>query len=387
MVDYAIFLQHKMHSPRDGEAYLNAAVKLCDNGVTNLQMGKFLSREKRYQDAIKYFCKGIKLNTEMNNIHTRCNCVSCYECGIAAYRIENYDKAEKMFIEAIRIDKEINNGLARLAPKGTINIYNELKKKFCESIDNNNNKHKILNHNNNNNNNNNSNTKTKTSTNVENDWYVDGNTNGSSNSNSDENKNENDSGQKDKQFLELINEENLSEMEKKVMNIGIYEKNTIHKITDYEIDPLAQEFGLFWQELPYFKSTKDKYFEKFVLNEWNCISMIKLMTNDMLINDIGMDLIHAKLFQDFASRIIDENNKFLQWLESFEFSKEYELALQRIGVYSFSAFHRRFENVDSLINTLKVPSNIDFVSDDCHELWQNTPRYKRIHTLKKKIQV
>ena len=160
------------------------------------------------------------------------------------------------------------------------------------------------------------------------------------------------------------------------------EKEKEKEFSIIKVDPLTEECVLFWQQLPYFDSTKNKYLPKFVSNDWNCISMIKYMTSDTLINDIGMNSVHSRLFQDYASRIKNENKKFSQWFDSFEFSTEYASILAKLGVYSFASFHRQFKNDKILINALKPPSNSDVVDDDCHEISQNTPHYKRMQTIK-----
>ena len=106
--------------------------------------------------------------------------------------------------------------------------------------------------------------------------------------------------------------------------------------------------------------------------------MITLFTHDILINDIGMNTIHAKLFENYVSQISQENKQFLQWLNSFEFACKYSRVFAKWGVYSFESFYRRFKNIESLINTLKLSTNINIIDNDCNEMWQNTPQYKRL---------
>ena len=706
MVDYAIFLQNKMHNPRDAEKYLETAVSLHNNGVTNLQMGKFLSREHRYNDAIEYFSKVLRLNKERNNIYNHCNCVCYYEYGFALYKIKNYIESQKMYVEAFRIDKQINNGASRFAPKGTFKIYKQLEKKLNDPNFNNENHHNNNNSNNHNHNNNNRNihhngmnnrgvnkqnrnknnnsNKNKKNHNDNhnhnekknvNHWHTQNNNNHNHNHNdifenmhvldtfnnnsnnnnnnvnininsntqfsnysnnnnydknlysdvigttterSNENKNDqnkcnnihninnnvnnnnndllfngcvgsismnnedifdinfeqflgrniNDVGcgwggnnsddhsnhshnsrnshKSDDHESGLLNVSNITSSKDTSMNItdnemknevnlnlnlnlnnGIIndeinnvlektserksrsksrsdetdeinetierrnktvkrtnisknqsqndkmEENRIDKIgrcstsdsgcisgcssgsdgssgcnsgsndsgagsgrsgrsgrsgtsgsndsgerkksgedrseeeeeevgkkykdrelnmelkiddnnNNSKLDVLSQEFLTFWANLPYFEPRKSEYYSKFVENEWNCIAMLKLFTNDILINEIGMNSIHAKLFENNVSRMNEENEKFLEWLRSFEFSNEYCATFEKLGVYSFASFYRRFKNVENLINALTLPSNTDIIVDDCHEMWQNTPQYKRLQQIKKK---
>ena len=615
MVDYAIFLQNKMHNPRDAEKYLTTAVKLHNNGVTNLQMGKFLSREHRYEDAIEYFSKVLRLNKERNNIYNHCNCVCYYEYGFALYKIKEYNKAQEMYVEALRIDKQINNGASRFAPKGTFKIYKQIGKKLNDpncinNLANNvkngsNNKHRGATNNKNNNRRKNDNNERKDNYNynhngifgdnmhapntinayndysddicnnyqnnshdtglysdiigvtdridrIENNERIDDNMfdninfgpflgiNGWSGNNSGDNSR--DSHKTDTTSIDMVykdidaqefvhmsnvvigkemsmdtynnngnNGHNRNKSEKSTSKAnkinGRDERNTNKKqyqvvdktdrsgfINGYSnsfstgsnsgsgstkqdaqeaqnlknfnvlkhgknasttdlnghgkestndstndsndtsntsntstnisdssvkngnksvktndsdgrsdddnnndninnnddddeckkgIDPLSEEFWIFWNNLPYFEPTKSKYYSKFVSNEWNCIAMIKLFTSDILMNEIGMNSIHSKLFENNVKRIDEEKKKFHQWLKSFEFVHEYQCKFDKIGVYSFASFHRRFKNVQSLIKKLKLPSNSGVIVDDCYEMWKNTPQYKRLQQMNK----
>ena len=552
-----------MHNPRDAERYLVEAVSLRDDGVTYYQMGKFLSRENRYNDAIKYYSKALRSNKEENNIYTRCNCLCCYEYGFALYKLENLHFAKEMYWEALRIDKKINNGVSRLAPKKTLKLCKQIEKMLNENEENTDNGNVNFNFNINSSTNDNSNSninnigKFKSSkisqgnkninmildceksesvidfylfneidkmsninvdinndsdlfgdngigndieintknnfgaflesncnnlinSHVENSFEmtcqdieknytqqemkvdnlikknIQENTNNDNvrkdnynhshvdkictnncnnrlhdknttepnkmqnkNKNKNKNKNVNEHNAKKHQVLKDIRpkqfqcvEEQKQEKENdekrnlkqsdsgsngSIGSIGsdVDHKSNINinsnsnssnnnggKVVDEETKR-ADEFLIFWQHLPYFEPTKSKYFSKFVLNEWNCISMVDLITYDVLINDINMNPIHARLFQDGQSRVFDEKQTFLQWLNSFEFACQYQYIFERLGVYSFASFYRRFTNIDNFINTLKLPSNLDVVHDDCHEMWQNTPHYKRLQQIKK----
>ena len=535
-----------MHNPRDAERYLVEAVSLRDDGVTNFQMGKFLSRENRYHDAIKYYSKALRSNKEENHIYTRCNCLCYYEYGFALYKLENLHFAKEMYREALRIDKKINNSVSRFAPKKTSKLCKQIEKILNENEENTDNSNANFNFNINSNNiekfkssknsqgnknvildceesesvidfflfneidnmsnigvdidsdgdlfdyngtGNDIEIKTKNNfgayfksncnnlidSNVENsfemicqdieknycqkemqvdNWikkniqenknndnsknnynHVDKNcqnnirlhgknksrrykkktvltTEANKMQNKNKNKNTNEhknpkkhqvlKDSKPKQFQCVEEQEQKQEQGKEnngKKNAKQSENDSDSGSNDHKSNgnsdsnsngsnnnaetKRAEEFLIFWQYLPYFEPTKSKYFSQFVLNEWNCISMVNLITYDVLINDINMDPIHARIFQDGQSRVFDEKQTFLQWLNSFEFACEYQYIFERLGVYSFESFYRRFTNIDNFIDKLTLPSNFDVVHYDCHEMWQKTPQYKRLQRIKK----
>ena len=313
-----------MHNPTDGEICLIEALKWDNNSVTNLQMGKFLLRQNRYKDAIEYFWKVLRLN-EFEPEYT---CHAYYGFGFSLYNISDINGAQEMYDEAFRIDKKINHGELKFAPKGAIEIYTQIKYKT-----------KLI---------------------------------GSKISSISENV-----------YQSVCRCDNVIEKKEESQNeIEIRLKND-------ECNPLAYEFEMFWKDLPYFETTKSKYFSKFVSKEYNSIGMITLITNDILMNDIGMNSIHSKLFEQFALEFENRKKEFLQWLKSFKFPNdhEYELMFLKLGIYSFESFYRRIKNVQSLINKLKNTSNTntntnnydEIIDYDCYQMWQNTPKYKRQH--------
>ena len=371
MIDYATFLEKKMNNLVDAEKYLKTALKLTNNGITNFEMGKdetqFASNstKKIYHDIKRKLndlnaknVKSIKnvknvknlknLNLKKENSNINNNTANNNNSNNNKNGMIGHDKTETIS------NSNINNKSSAIIiinkTDANSDDIGETETNICTSIAT-------------------KNTNSKVTDKQSNDSTAGDDVTGHDMS---------DHGMTDHKVTIAISvivndKEDIKRKNEK-------EKAKEKEFSIIKVDLLTEDFVLFWQ-LPYFESTKNKYLPKFVSNEWNCISMIKFMTSDTLINDIGMNSVHSRLFQDYASRIKNENKKFSQWFDSFEFLTEYALVLAKLGVYSFTSFHRRFKNEKILINAIKVPSNSDVVDDDCHEIWQNTAHYKRMQTI------
>ena len=122
--------------PMDQAKYqeLKAAVDANPNGPEeNIQLANFLFDNHRFQEAINYYQKALRLDPRNVNV--------IVDVGVAYFNLQNYQEAEKYFQRALEIDPEQPNALYNLGivraqlgdMQGVIEVWNKLIKVAPES--------------------------------------------------------------------------------------------------------------------------------------------------------------------------------------------------------------------------------------------------------------
>ena len=115
------------------------------------------------------------------------------------------------------------------------------------------------------------------------------------------------------------------------------------------------EFFKFWNDLPLSRKTKNSHYSIMVENEFNYISLLSVMDDSTLINDIGMTSLEAKIFLHNAKQWDLSHNEYRKWLHSISMYDEYYKDLKKYGIFTFDGFYEKITSVDSLFNILLKP--------------------------------
>ena len=166
-------------------------------------------------------------------------------------------------------------------------------------------------------------------------------------------------------------------------NNGSNNNNNNGKNSDVEKKSIVQiEFDRFWHNLACLHQSKHRYYQKFVALEINFISTIKILDEEMLTKEIGMNKIHCGLFLESVEKWKSENERFKNWLKKLQLFDEYHNKLKVAGLCTFDGLYYNICDREQLVEILKDRVNAEYVCLDVDTMWENTPRFKRLHRRK-----
>ena len=139
-------------------------------------------------------------------------------------------------------------------------------------------------------------------------------------------------------------------MEEKCNNTHANTDHTVNQANQLHIDKRqSQEFDIFWKNVDFGcigvnKCKQDYYYNKFCEKQYNCLSIIKFIDKNILLNEIDMNERDCDYFLNKVKLFKNECKQFDQWLKHNDLYDLYIVKMNKYSIYTLKSLKNFISN-------------------------------------------